>query len=127
MVCGLGILLLPYMLGAMGAGDVKFVAGVGAWLGTEPLLAIVILGCVIAGVYGVILAVYYGQCRETWTNFQLMLFRLMVVGKQLGAEDDMESVQSMARQSQRRHRLIPFSAMVTVAFICMIVWSRWFE
>ena len=30
---GLGLLLLPYVLGGMGAGDVKALAALGAWLG----------------------------------------------------------------------------------------------
>jgi prepilin peptidase CpaA len=33
MFLGLGLLLLPYILGGMGAGDVKALAALGAWLG----------------------------------------------------------------------------------------------
>jgi prepilin peptidase CpaA len=32
---GLGLLLLPYILGGMGAGDVKALAALGAWLGPK--------------------------------------------------------------------------------------------
>ncbi len=33
LMLGFGLLLLPYLLGGMGAGDVKALAGLGAWLG----------------------------------------------------------------------------------------------
>jgi prepilin peptidase CpaA len=36
---GLGLLLPPYAIGGMGAGDVKLLAGVGAWVIAPPLLA----------------------------------------------------------------------------------------
>jgi prepilin peptidase CpaA len=35
MVLGLVLLILPYLKGAMGAGDVKALAALGAWLGPE--------------------------------------------------------------------------------------------
>ncbi len=35
MLLGLGLLLLPYILGGLGAGDVKAMAALGAWLGPK--------------------------------------------------------------------------------------------
>src|SRR3990172_7393375 len=32
---GFGVLFLPYLMGLMGAGDVKLLAGVGTWLGLQ--------------------------------------------------------------------------------------------
>lgn len=38
---GLALLLLPYLKGGMGAGDVKALAALGAWLGPRPTLYLV--------------------------------------------------------------------------------------
>jgi prepilin peptidase CpaA len=52
MILGFGLLILPYLRGGMGAGDVKALASLGAWLGLWPTL---FLFCYM-GVAGGILA-----------------------------------------------------------------------
>ncbi len=48
---GLGIMLVPFLLGVMGAGDVKLLAGVGAWLGVNTTLTAFVITCLAGGVY----------------------------------------------------------------------------
>ncbi len=61
-VVGLGLLLPAYAIGGMGAGDVKLLAGVGAWVwGTDTLYAF----CVSAIVGGII-AVAMVLWRRDW-------------------------------------------------------------
>src|SRR5688572_16946805 len=52
---GLGIMLIPFLLGAMGAGDVKLMAAIGAVKGPEFVLTAALYACVAGG----LLAVYY--------------------------------------------------------------------
>jgi prepilin peptidase CpaA len=40
LLLGLGLLLLPYILGGMGAGDVKALAALGAWLGPKGIFSV---------------------------------------------------------------------------------------
>lgn len=40
---GLALLLLPYLLGGMKAGDVKFLAALGAWMGSGGILRIFVI------------------------------------------------------------------------------------
>ena len=40
LLLGLGLLLLPYVLGGMGAGDVKALAALGAWLGPKGVFSV---------------------------------------------------------------------------------------
>ncbi|BDQ38576.1 type 4 prepilin peptidase 1 [Pseudodesulfovibrio nedwellii] len=42
----------PYFLGVMGAGDVKLMAGVGAWLGFSSTLTAFLFTCIAGGIYG---------------------------------------------------------------------------
>ena len=120
---GFGLFLLPYLWGAVGAGDVKFVAAVGAWLGMQPMLPILLIGCLATGVYAVVLLVMHNGYREAWANLQVAFYRLMLLGRQLGADDNLECVQTVAQQRERRKRLIPFSAMITVGIVLTIVWN----
>ncbi len=123
MALGFALLLLPYLWGAFGAGDVKFVAAVGAWLGMQPMLPILLIGCVATGVYALTLMVMHDGYREAWINLQVAFFRLSILGRQLGADDNLERVQTITQQQERRKRLIPFSAMITVGIITTIVWN----
>jgi prepilin peptidase CpaA len=62
---GAGILALtiPFALGWMGAGDVKFFAAVGALLGYKTLPRIFFYSCIVAGVLALI-AMALGQIRQ---------------------------------------------------------------
>ena len=51
---GLGVMLLPYLGGYMGAGDVKLMMAVGACLGTNLLFAAFLYSCLAGGVYALI-------------------------------------------------------------------------
>lgn len=46
---GLGIMLLPFLLGAMGAGDVKLLAAIGAVKGPQFVLVAALYACVAGG------------------------------------------------------------------------------
>jgi prepilin peptidase CpaA len=48
----LALLLIPFMLYVYRGGDVKLCMGVGAWLGWEPALWVVVYGVLIGGVFG---------------------------------------------------------------------------
>jgi prepilin peptidase CpaA len=61
---GLGIMLIPFVLGAMGAGDVKLLAAIGAVKGPEFVLVAALYACVAGG----LLAVYYVVKERRVTN-----------------------------------------------------------
>ena len=49
---GFAVMVIPYFMGVMGAGDVKLMAGVGAWLGLESTFTAFIFTCIAGGIYG---------------------------------------------------------------------------
>ncbi len=118
---GLGIMLLPYMLGAMGAGDTKFVAVVGAWLGVGPMLVALLIGCMATGKYALAMLVWQGRLRDIGQHLWLVLRRLTMFGRQLMAEDQLEAVQTTVKRDNRRERLIPFSAMVSIGIFFLLL------
>src|ERR1700716_2871197 len=44
---GFGLPLILFMVGALGGGEVKLLAGIGAWLGPQRILAVFLLEAVI--------------------------------------------------------------------------------
>jgi prepilin peptidase CpaA len=117
---GFGSLVLFYAMGGMGAGDVKLMAGVGAWLGMPLTFFVFLASSLAAGVYAVILTVACGRLRETWVNFKILWHRLVAAGRHLGAEDRIEAE---VGRDDRRRRLIPFAAMVAVGLVALLAWS----
>jgi prepilin peptidase CpaA len=120
-LAGFGIMIVLYVMGGMGAGDVKFVTALGAWLGLPLTLYVIIAGSIAAGAYAVILMVTAVPLRETLLNIQILWLRLACLGRHLGSED---RVETEVKRSDRRRRLIPFSAMIALGLIATLVWLR---
>jgi prepilin peptidase CpaA len=119
-VCGSGILLLFYLMGGMGAGDVKLMAAVGAWLGVPFTFYVFVASSMAAALYAILLVLGCGRVRETWINMKIIWYRVAAVGRHLGAEDHIEAE---VNRSDRRRRIIPFAAMIAVGIIAVLVWS----
>jgi prepilin peptidase CpaA len=119
-VFGLAVFLIPYLMGGMGAGDVKFVAALGAWLGVTPMIVIVFFGCLANAIYCLVLVYYTGGFRQLWFHLQLMFYRLACAGKRLVADDRFEHIHEWTADPERRLRLIPFSAMIGVGVGLML-------
>lgn len=73
---GFGLLIVLWLIHAMGAGDVKYMAGVGAWLGPELTFYAVIVGILIGGLISVGMIVYQRTWGRFATNMGLMLVKL---------------------------------------------------
>ncbi len=72
---GLGLaLLLPFVLiRSLGAGDWKFVGALGAFLGPQNLLTVLLLGILVNGLMAVIMVIWKKRVRETARNMGRML------------------------------------------------------
>jgi prepilin peptidase CpaA len=74
-------LWLPiYALGGMGAGDVKLMAAIGAWLGPATVIYAALYAAIAGAVFALALAVARGCVRQTFTNVQLLLIHWRVAG-----------------------------------------------
>lgn len=77
--CGLLCLLPLYSIGGMGAGDVKLMAGIGAWLGVtttwNSFLATVVVGAVMA----VVMVVWSGRIQHHVTQFMHIAFEIVTI------------------------------------------------
>ena len=120
---GLAVFFVPYILGGVGAGDVKFVAALGAWLGIAPLSVIVVIGCLATGLYALALSWRAGGFRQLWFGCQLMLLRMASVGRVFMPDDSLENIHQWTHRPDRRRRLIPLTAMMALGVIVTLVFT----
>jgi prepilin peptidase CpaA len=114
---GFAVLFVVYTMGGVGAGDVKLMAAVGAWLGMPLTLYVFVASALASGIYAVVLILLSGSMRETWINLQVVLFRIIALGHHLGADVRLEDE---LKRTDRRRRLVPFGAMVAVGFAAIL-------
>jgi prepilin peptidase CpaA len=70
---GLGLLLPFVLIRSLGAGDWKFVGALGAFLGPQSLLAVLLLGILVNGLMAAIMVIRKKRVRETARNLARML------------------------------------------------------
>jgi prepilin peptidase CpaA len=72
-VLGAALFFPIFALRGMGAGDVKLLAAVGAWLGPSDVFRVALVTAVAGGILAVLVALLHGYlttaCRNLWTLF----------------------------------------------------------
>jgi prepilin peptidase CpaA len=81
---GLGIFIVPYLMGGMGAGDVKLLGGAGALLGAKGVVIGAVLSVLLGGIYAALLLIIHfdytrSLLRRLWATFKLFLFTKQIV------------------------------------------------
>lgn len=117
---GFGVLIVPHLLGLMGAGDVKLMAGIGAWLGFFATAIVFVMSALAAGLFAAVVIVYRGKFWESWQIVKLIVHRVAAPGNYL---DRQELLDSLCEKEDRRLRVIPFGAMMPLGVVGAIVWT----
>jgi prepilin peptidase CpaA len=80
LAAGLAIFFPIFALGGMGAGDVKLLACLGAWLGPLGALWTAAFGAIAGGVLAVVVILLRGYARQALTNIWFLLSHWRVAG-----------------------------------------------
>jgi prepilin peptidase CpaA len=109
-VVGLALLLPLYAIGGMGAGDVKLLAGVGAWVwGTVTLYAFA-----VSAVVGGIIAVLMVLGRRKWYKHQSQFW--MICNEILTVKDP-EKLAAIAAERKPSMMLLPYGIPIAIGTI----------
>jgi prepilin peptidase CpaA len=85
MVLGLVLLLPMYALGAMGAGDVKLMAMLGAFLGPLDILGAGLSSVLAGGLLALLVALFQGSLRKVTGNVKVMVLGSVLRGMSGGS------------------------------------------
>jgi prepilin peptidase CpaA len=115
---GFGLLVIFFALGGVGAGDVKLLTAIGAWLGPEATMYVFALSAMAGGVYAIGLMLLREGLFGTVEELATLSIRLFTPGiwKQPEARLDME-----VGRVDRRKRLVPYAAMICIGFFTTLV------
>jgi Flp pilus assembly protein protease CpaA len=114
------VMLFLYVLGAMGAGDVKLVAGLAAWLGSVAVLVLAV-GLFVSAIYSLAVLSCRGQLADTWFHLKLTFYRAQVLAQHVSLEDEHESIHELAQTPGGRRRLVPFSVMLGISVVVILL------
>ncbi|MFM7161592.1 MAG: prepilin peptidase, partial [Planctomycetaceae bacterium] len=103
---GAAVLLPVYIRGGMGAGDVKMLAAVGAWLGPLPVLGVFLVAGLAAGAWSVVVLRHRSQLAPTVPR----------PPRPTGAEFPDELARKVA-SPRARQELIPFGILIALGVI----------
>jgi len=107
---GLGLLLPAYAIGGMGAGDVKLLAGVGAWVwGTVTFYAFC-LSAVIGGVIAIAMVLLGGVWQKHRGQFFAILNEILVVR-------DPNQLATIAAERKSSMMLLPYGIPIAIGTI----------
>jgi prepilin peptidase CpaA len=113
---GLALLLPAYAVGGMGAGDVKLLAGVGAWVWSTVTFHAFCVSAIVGGVLAIIMVVFSGTWRHHLAQFLTILNEFIVVR-------DFSSLSNIAAERKSRMRLLPYGIPITMGTIAYFAYA----
>lgn len=116
LVLGLAVLLPIYLLRAMGAGDVKLMGMVGAFLGAGDLIGALIATLIAGGVIALVAALWSRQLMNLLLNIKMMLFGGLLE-MSTGRPPLMNDMPLSVGQ-------LPYAVAITTGTLGYLVWQR---
>jgi prepilin peptidase CpaA len=77
---GIALFFPFFALGGLGAGDVKLLGALGAWLGPGPIVFVALYSTLVGGVIALVVALNSGYLSRALRNIKLLVTFWMTVG-----------------------------------------------
>ncbi|MEJ2006947.1 MAG: A24 family peptidase [Acidobacteriota bacterium] len=109
---GIGVLLIPVILRGIGAGDLKLMGALGAFLGPWKLVYVLLVSIFIAGIMAVVETVRKRRIKQTLSNMGILVRALATFG--MGSQGALVTLDSPA--SVR----LPFGVATALAMVIAV-------
>jgi prepilin peptidase CpaA len=113
---GLGLLLPAYAIGGMGAGDVKLLAGLGAWLWGAVTLYAFCVSAIVGGVLAVGMVVW----RRDWHRH---IHQFWCITNEILEIQDPNTLATIAAERKNSMLLLPYGIPIALGTIGYFVWT----
>lgn len=116
MVVGLLTLLPLYAVGGMGAGDVKLMAGLGAWLGPTVAWEAFVVSVVVGAVMAVIMVLWRKSWAKHYGNFLMIAMEWMTV-------KNPKELAAIAAERKPQMLLLPYGIPICIGSIAYFFYA----
>jgi prepilin peptidase CpaA len=115
-VVGLALLMPAYAIGGMGAGDVKLLAGVGAWMGSSVTFYAFCASAIIGGVIALGMIVY----RKAWSHHKSQFLTILNEITTVGSPTELATIAAARKSSML---LLPYGIPIAIGTIAYLFWT----
>ncbi len=115
MTLGLMLLMPLYAIGGMGAGDVKLLAGVGAWMGPALTLGAFAVSAIVGGLMAVAMVAWSGQYVRHWVMMQS-------IGEEIMTVRNPSKLAATAAARKPSMMLLPYGIPIAAGSIAYFAW-----
>jgi prepilin peptidase CpaA len=122
MAVGMCVLIIFYVMGVMGAGDVKLLAAVGSWIGASYTIYVFVIAGLAAGVHSLVVLAWQHRLRHVPLVFQVTFLQLMTLGRHVATEDS-EPLTTCIHRADRARHVMPFAVMIAIGVVLVAVWE----
>ena len=117
-LAGFALMLVLFLLGAIGGGDVKLMAGIGAWMGPEAVLKVFAIAAVFGAVIVLAQAIAQRRGRILFRNSAVLAMNLAHVG-----DVGVDHVRETGQNSRSVDRPLPYAVPVLIAMAVLVARS----
>ncbi len=112
---GLATLLPAYSIGGMGAGDVKMMAAVGAWVYCLTTFYAFCISAIVGAILAVFMIIFSGEAKKHWNQMFYILNEIMTVRNP-------ETLSSIAAERKSSMRLLPYGIPLAIGTVTYFAW-----
>jgi prepilin peptidase CpaA len=113
---GFGLLIVPWLMHGMGAGDVKLMAAIGVWFGPWMTVVSFAVGCLIGGVAAIVMILSTGRLQNALANMNVIWTKMQSLNTMFG---EFGSAKSFGNTSQ----LLPYGVPLTAGSLIVLAGS----
>lgn len=113
---GLALLMPAYAIGGMGAGDVKLLAGVGAWVHVQSTF----YGFCLSAIIGAVLAVAMVLISRGWAKHKTQFFSIL---NEIMVIRNPETLSAIAAERKSTMMLLPYGIPIAMGCILYFAWA----
>ena len=110
---GFGVLIVPWLMHGMGAGDVKLMAAIGVWFGPWMTLVSFAVGGVIGGIIAVVMITAGKKIGSAWRNLGVIMVKC-------SNRDTMFSDFGSAHSFGSSSALLPYGVPLTIGSLIVL-------